>query len=455
MNSDPILEAFSKICNESSFIFNTIMYDYPNFLGSPMFEDTPAATAKEFENAIVADPDISKIFPDASSSEKTSYMIYTSCGGGGTVQICTFAQRILQISYRNMLLNNQWWADILLLSTKHLHHERLRDERLWVNHKDTHVIPVLLDSAYHILNVMRNAINGKETKVDVLLYFLGAGIDQEFNHSNGTFIPFHAGVKCIIPARFHPGQYCDVENTGFIYKATVDYKIKIDCSKEDDEYDILQWRKKNYNKRFIKNMSDVMPFACAICSRKDHPVSVRCECSTDIDPFTWGGTSIYGTSIRNILYPEVLDGEDLNRLSQWIEKISDIDDSKIEIAKRRLRSALLEKYNPEDSFIDCIIGLESLFGQRSEIGFTLATCISKLLYDDIACRGDKFDEIKKLYNMRSNIIHNGKIIEYKEMNKYRDQALELLTACLKKLYEDRSGLMKMEIPDRVKKIALQ
>ena len=450
MKSDPVLEAFLKICNESLFMFDRT-YGYPNFLDLPRFEDTPAATEKEFENAIVADPDISKIFPDTSNADNTSYMIYTSCGYGITLQLCTFAQKLLQTSYRHMLLNNQWWADTILLSVKqHSHYPRI-----WINHKDTRAITSLLLSAHHILNVMRNAINGKETKVDILLYFFGAGIDKEFKHGNGIFIPFHAGIKCIIPARFHPGQYCDVENAGFIYKETVDYKIKIDCSKEDNEDDISQWRKENYNKGFIKNMAEVMPFACTMCSRKNRPISVHYKCSIDIDPFTWNPTSSYNAFIYKILYPEILNRKQLKSLSSWIEKISETDDDKVKIAKRRLHSALLEKHNPEDSFIDCIIGLESLFGERSEIGFTLATCISKLLYDDIEYRGNKFDEIKKLYKMRSAILHNGKIVEYEEMKKYRDQALELLTACLKKLYEDRSGLMGMKISDRVKKIALQ
>lgn len=454
MNSDPVLEAFSKVCNESSFVFDRLdrLGDYPGFLGLPRFEDTPTETAKEFENAIAADPDISKIFPDTSRDDNHSYTIYTSCGSGGSIQICLFAWKLLRISYIHMLLNNQGWADILLSSTKHLHHERLRNERLWVNHKDTHVIPVLLDSAYHILNIMRNAINGKEIKVDVLLYFIGAGIDREFNHGNGTFIPFHAGVKSIIPARFYPKQYCDVENAGFIYKTTIDYKINIDYSNEDDYLKLLE---ENYNEGFIKKMANIIPFACAMCSKKNHPISVHYKLSMDLDPFGCFGEPRYVYPQYNLLYPEILNRKEVNSLSLWLEKISKIDDSNIEIAKRRLHSALLEKNNPEDSFIDCIIGLESLFGKRSEISFTLATCISKLLHDDIECRENKFDEIKKLYNVRSKIIHNGKIIEYKEMKEYRDQALGLLTECLKKLYEDRSGLMKMKIPDRVKKIALQ
>ena len=451
MNSDPVLEAFSKVCNESSFVFDRLA-DYLGFPGVPSFVDTPAATAKEFENAIIADPDISKIFPDTSNAHNFSHNIYTSCGHGGSTQICLFAWKLLRISYIHMLLNNQGWADILLSSTKHLHHERLRNERLWVNHKDTHVIPVLLDSAYHILNIMRNAINGKEIKVDVLLYFIGAGIDQEFNYGNGTFIPFHAGVKCIIPAKFHPIEYCNVENAGFIYKLTIDYKIKIGCSEEDS---LLYCREENYNNKFIKDMVDVMPFACTMCSRKDRPISVHYERLIYIDPFAWSGELNYVHPRYNVLYPEILNGKELKSLSSWIEKISGTDDSNIKISKKRLYSALLLKNNPENSFIDCIIGLESLFGQRTRTSFTLAKCVSKLLYDDIKCVKNKFDEIKKLYKIRNDIIHNGKIIEYKEMKKYRDQTLELLTACLKKLYEDRTGLMKMKISDRVKKIALQ
>ena len=448
MKSDPVLEAFSKICNESSFVFDRRRDGYFGFPISPSFVNTSAATAKEFENAIVADPDISKIFPDTSSAHNFSYKIYTSCGGSYSVQICLFAWALLRVSYMHMLLNKQCWADnIIQLLKTHSHHDRV-----CINHKYGNVIDLLLFSARHMLNVMRNAINGKENKVDFLLYFIGAGIDQEFNHGNGTFIPFHAGIKCIIPEKFYPIQYCNVENAGFIYKVTIDYKIKIGCSEENG---MLFWQEENYNNKFINDIVEVMPFACTMCSRKDRPISVHYERPICIDPFACSVELSYTRPRYNVLYPEILNRKELKNLSSWIEKISGTDDSKIEIAKRRLYSALLLKNNIEDSFIDCIIGLESLFGQRSEISFTLATCVSKLLYCGVECREEKFDEIKRLYNIRSKILHDGKIIEHKEMKEYRDKALELLTACLRKLYEDRSGLIKMKIPDRVKKIALQ
>lgn len=425
---DPVLEAFSKICTEVPIVLSDpnfpLFRDMPNL---PHFERTQTAMTKaeEFVNAIVADPVISKIFPDKSNAEKCSYMIYTSYGDGSTIQICSFAERLLQNSYMLMRLNNQSNIYELLLSAKRL------------------------------LNIMRDAISGKKTRATVLLYFLGAGIDQQIYQENGAFIPFHEGIKDIIKPIFHPQEYCYVENAGFIYEAKVDYKIKIDCDKKDDDNDIMQWRKENYSKGFIKNMADAMPFACAMCSEKDHPVSVHWKATIDIHPFAQAGASSFNSLIHSILSPTTLNAEKVKVLLPWIEKISQADDSKIEIAKRRLHSALLEAYNSEDSFIDCIIGLENLFGERSEIAFTLATCISRLLHDDIQSREEKFTEIKKLYTKRSTILHGKKSIPPDEMKKHRDQALGLLRDCLKKLYEDRNDLMALDTADRVRKIALQ
>ena len=446
IDHDPVLKAFSKICAESWIIFYR-RPDYHDFLDSPRFHGTSAATREEFKNAIVADPAISKIFPDTSNAEKVSYMIYTSCGDGSTIQIWSFVERLLQNSHVRMLLYDKSWAEVLLSMTKNLPGDCVQ-----VN---PHIIiDLLLLSAQNILNVMRDAINGKNTKASVLLYFLGAGIDKGIQQSKGIFIPFHAGMKFIFPPEFHPIEYCYVENAGFVYEAYIDYKIKIDCDEEDDDNDIMQWRKKNYSKGFIKNMADAMPFACAMCSEKDNPVSVHWKATINLHPFAPGGSS-FNSHIHSILSPTILNAEKVKGLLPWIEKISQADDSKIEIAKRRLRSALLEAYNPEDSFIDCIIGLENLFGERSEIAFTLATCISRLLHDDIKSREEKFAEIKKLYTKRSAILHGKKSIPPDEMKKHRDQALDLLRDCLKKLYEDRNDLMALDTADRARKIALE
>ena len=49
IDHDPVLKAFSKICAESLVMFYRI-YDYPDFLDSPRFHGTSAATITHVRN---------------------------------------------------------------------------------------------------------------------------------------------------------------------------------------------------------------------------------------------------------------------------------------------------------------------------------------------------------------------------------------------------------------------
>ena len=53
--------------------------------------------------------------------------------------------------------------------------------------------------------------------------------------------------------------------------------------------------------------------------------------------------------------------------------INATDDSKIRIAIRRVLSAINERMNPVDGFVDVIIAWENLFGGNAELSFRIST----------------------------------------------------------------------------------
>ena len=429
LTHDPVLNALSKICIESFPAF--LLYQGrdesitlpPSFL-IPSFHNTQINEA--FEKAIANDPIISKILPDEDNSYKSIYS--TSFRASGNIEKYSILPTILGNAYTIMRIENKLTIDALLSSAK------------------------------HVLNIIRDAIDGRETQATVLLCFYGISISEKIETLNGALIPFHCGMEELFPRYSQPDQYDKICNS-FVYETKVPYKIKF-IKYDGFGYPMVQ-AVEPYDNKIFEDISFDISLACAMCAEKvegDDPVSVHYTSEILLDPFTPGNSPRWKStnSTISIYTPKELNKKETKNLSQWIENISIARDDSILIAKRRLHSALLERGRPEDSFIDCVIGLESLFGARSEVGLSVSMCVSKILHDNIEYREGEFKEVKGLYEKRSAILHGtARSIRYEDMKRYRDKSLFLLRNCLKKLYEDRNDLLDLDAHERVRKIALQ
>lgn len=423
--SDPLMQVISKMCIECIPILLLpkkrsnlrFMLDIPFFTGR-IFDD--------FCDALMSDPEVSEIFPKIEGYKNNSYRITTSTGRSNSLQIITFYKLLIQNSYTLMRMRNQIG------------------------------ITDFLNCAEENLSMIRKSIRGEKIKVPIILLFKGAWIPPKIKIKalNGTITSLHGGIEDIIYAEGLPPNFSDQKNAGFIYIAEVDYKISISKTMPLDPFDgwpdgLL------YDSEKIEKIARNISFSCLMAIDRTEPISIDKISSFIFDPLAYGNSTSWRTNQNNICEAIEMTEEEGESIIKWCNTISEVSDAKILLAKRRLQSALTERINPIDGLIDCVIGLENLFGQRSEIVFSVAIAVSKLLEKDFSRRKKIFSDVKKIYGLRSSIIHGGeKTLNHDEMMEKRNQVAAYLIQCFKKLYSEHKELLQLSSTERSKELAL-
>jgi hypothetical protein len=144
---------------------------------------------------------------------------------------------------------------------------------------------------------------------------------------------------------------------------------------------------------------------------------------------------------------------DAKAVADWALMLSSTDDSRIQVAQRRILSALSQRSDPVDGFVDAIVAWENLFGSREgELRFRITMAMASLLAGSVEERLTLQDRLKKLYDERSAVVHGGKELNSEEAREQRNTSLSLVLAALRRLYRDFPQWIND--PDRARKIVL-
>lgn len=163
-----------------------------------------------------------------------------------------------------------------------------------------------------------------------------------------------------------------------------------------------------------------------------------------VDFFKIDLPTLKGISVRK--YPNYFDdfywnNNSLPKINNYqTEKISTIfrslltnENNKIQISNKRLRSSYLRD-NEEDSILDIIIALETLLGdnEKGEITHKLALRTAKLIsvYNKNYNAIQVFNEVKKIYDFRSAVVHGSSKIDSKKEIRLHDEAEPINTISL-------------------------
>jgi hypothetical protein len=119
---------------------------------------------------------------------------------------------------------------------------------------------------------------------------------------------------------------------------------------------------------------------------------------------------------------------------------------------KRLKYAIFERHQSEDSIVDAIIAWEGMFSEAFETTFKVTGSISKYLIDKDD-REDFLSRLKKLYGLRSDLVHGkkSKLMENEDIEELRSEVIKIGLNCLKKLLKDEA-LLNMTPQARVKEI---
>lgn len=146
-----------------------------------------------------------------------------------------------------------------------------------------------------------------------------------------------------------------------------------------------------------------------------------------------------------------LSQKSVNQLSIKYLSIADANLDNIEVAIKRLLSAVCSRDNDDDALIDAVMCWENIIGSESEITFRICASIAKLLTQDKDKKMELYRNLKKIYSSRSSLVHGSS--NYKTEPDKTRQAIYYAILLINAVLED-SALLEMTSDKRSEYIML-
>lgn len=148
----------------------------------------------------------------------------------------------------------------------------------------------------------------------------------------------------------------------------------------------------------------------------------------------------------------LIDEATKTKLVEWYNVLNNKDLKRVQTSLNRLQYAIFERSNPEDAIVDAIIAWEGMFSEAFETTFKVTGSMAKFLRP--SSERDKFyRRLKKLYNLRSELVHGGtsKSLKNENIQDVRAEVINIGLECLMKIIRD-DRLLSLSSTDRIKTI---
>jgi len=412
---DPVSACLREMAEES---FPYLLLPCPNGVWAnapgftlPHFFNQPVA--KRFRDAVRADPDLRRLFPEARADDDAGGLV-VGPDFAGTLQLWAFEDMILRTAF------------------------------CWMHLEDQRSLAAMAAAIDRVLRTLRCLARGETCKIPTLICFNGVGLPEGTRAQTlvGELREFAGGVSEIVPGVVRPPTGGSKgAHLGFVAVTDLDVRIRVLMPQEFNSVRLVPTESP------LKRNTDSISLAVPLAAERAEPVAVVHTTTLSLNPFRNGGYSWklrQGTSWA----PVELTTDEMKDLRQWCDQIHGANDIRARTAVQRAVRALSERDDAVDSFIDAIIAFESLFGERQQVALSLATCVSRLLDSNPSRRRETYNRVKKLYDQRSNILHGASQPTQAQTMEYRDEALRYLTACFRILYRQRPELLAMRASER-------
>ncbi len=103
--------------------------------------------------------------------------------------------------------------------------------------------------------------------------------------------------------------------------------------------------------------------------------------------------------------PLPLTSEEMTGVVTWIDLLTTRSAKNVNIALERIVAATADRITNEDILIDSVMAWENLVGTDGESTFRVTASLSRLLEANPATRRQRHQELKKVYSLRSRVVH--------------------------------------------------
>lgn len=198
----------------------------------------------------------------------------------------------------------------------------------------------------------------------------------------------------------------------------------------------------------------LLPLACALSSGDPHnPVVPLVTWTTSLLPFV--GTFSYSTQLLSPSFnPNVDMSGQISELEEWTRVIDRTHAPGIDVAVRRIVSAVAHRLDKSDSLIDAVMALENLLGTENEVVFRVSAALAKLVEKTPQQRKPLRKRISEIYGIRSRLVH-GALVDPNNLNQACTEAIGLAIRALRESYKLGADWLAMSSSDRSNSIILE
>ena len=392
----------------------------------------------DLEAAILADSELTKLFPQEEEHSGRIGMVFQSTGSGGTLQLWTFPE---------LLLRSGWQKACHAYKSPSL--QDFVDGVLWA------------------LDTTRRAVQGKPVTVPVRIGLAGVTLagTTELELPWGRIRPLDDRDKRVIPPHLE-GELSTTLPTGesivinyqgdLVVEMDLPYSIVVrEWDSADDSMSTPEWPVGTQAYQLIRERLESLQLGLLLgVDRTPRPV-VKTAWTSILQPLSHGGTG-WNELKHSSLSPARLSAAELTEWNRWTELVSTQRTPSVAVAITRSLRAATERNDPSDALLDAVIAWENLVGaDGGETTLRIATSLACLLGSDPTERAQIDEEVRRLYGLRSKIVHgNPKATMEKAAGEYQ-HALDITLKALRKLFEQRPELLSEKTSaDRSRRLML-
>jgi len=380
---------------------------------------------KMFQSAVQQDPILSRLYTEENEQSGPVGSVIRSVGSGGTVQLWTLAETLLDTG----------WS-LASLSTKRP------------------TIEEFSAAVLSTLDTLRAAIKGDSATVPARMGLTGVLFPDSIDEMKLSW----ARVRRADERDDHwakrsglTGRLTGTNEHG--ETATINYEG--DLVLELDAPYVLSIRE-------LDITTDPWPEALLISARAleealenlrlglllvfpDRRVILHSSWQTQIDPLSRGLILGWNDVTHSVgLMPTQLTETQVKDWQRWATKVGSHRIPTIAVAVRRMLASVAERRTMEDILVDAVIVWENLFGAKTETTLRVSSSLAWLLGTSPKDRRDRQSRYKKIYEFRSRVVHGTPNVNQRDLRSYALEAVQISIDALRAIFDQHPDLLEID-----------
>lgn len=199
----------------------------------------------------------------------------------------------------------------------------------------------------------------------------------------------------------------------------------------------------------------LLPLACALASADPRkPAVPLITFSTFLLPFQ-GSFFGYSFAISGPSFNNPTDlSETIAEVENWARIVNSSHVPAVDVAARRLVSAIGHRIDKADALIDAVMVWENLVGTSNEVSFRVTAALAKLLEPDGKKRSSYRKQLSEIYGLRSRVVH-GATVDAAAINSASTEAVAVAIQALRASYHRGREWLAMSSTERAEAILLE